>query len=467
MDTKYIIIIEFVIIIILVYINKVMPRKTSNTLTKKRNGATPKIKHGKLNNGMKYILNNTKCGDKSTIMLFVKVGSRDESRELNGMSHVLEHMLFQGTSKYPSSQELHEAIDRYGAVFNAYTSLDITCYYISIHPDYINVALDILSDLYFNSLLLDKHLEKEKTVVYNEIKKNNSKPTRVLQQEIISSIMNDTTMKYPIAGSEKKVSTFTREDLLMFLNFYYNPNKVLLSIGGNVDNLNALLKEVKLKFDINKTYPSDKKIKHKRVLYPNFYDFKCKSKIHYIKKSIDTSYVTIGFPSYKLNSNDSYILDLIGTLMSKYMSSRLFKRLRNELGIIYSINFNVDTLEDCGYCYFMCGTHDVEKCVPVILEELNRLKTTLVDESELQRAKDNINGSMKMGMNDSEVLATHYGIHYLYYGKIVSIEESINRLNNVTPEDIKRVANLTFKHDKLKLFYMGKKKYNLKNTLTP
>jgi len=474
MDTKYIIIIvEVILIVILLYnINNINNNINNISYINKDSIMPPKksscrnIKHGKLDNGLKYIINNTKCGDKITTMLFVKVGSRDESPRLNGMSHVLEHMMFQGTPTYPDSQKLHEAIDKYGAVFNAYTSLDITCYYITIYPKYINHALDILSDIYFNSLVLDKNLKKEKPVVLNELTKNKSKPSRVIQQEMISTLMKDTSMKNPVIGTEANVKSFKRDDLMSFLNFYYNPHKVLLSIGGYTDKQSVLLNNIKKRFGIKKTYPSIKKITGKRDLYPRFYELKTHSKIKYIKKDIDTSYVTIGFPTYKLHSKNSYVLDIIATILAGYMSSRLYKRLRNDLGIIYNINNNIDSLEDCGYYYLMCGTHDVEKCVPVIFEELNNLKITDVSVEELKRAKDHINGSNKMSMNDSGTLATHYGIHYLYYGKIVTMEETIDNLNKVTASDIKRVANLTFQHSKMKLSYMGKKKHPLKNILS-
>ena len=469
MNTKYIIIIfEIVLVIFLLYTNFYNNNNIPyiNKITSKMPKRKSVIKHGTLDNGLKYIINNTKCGDKVTVMLFVKVGSRDETPKLNGMSHVLEHMMFQGTPKYPSSQKLHEAIDKYGAVFNAYTSLDITCYYITIYPDYVNHAIDILSDIYFNSLILDENLKKEKTVVLNEIKKYKSKPTRVLQQDLISALMKDTPMKNPIAGPEENVKSFKREDLMSFLNFYYNPHKVLLSIGGYTDNPAGLLKRITRRFGINKTYPSPDKIKGKRELFPRFYDFKTQSKIHYLKKDLDTTYLTIGFPGYKLNSKDSYVLDLMATILAGYMSSRLYKKLRNDLGIIYSISNNIDNLEDCGYYYLMCGTHDIDKCVPAILEELESLKTTLVSEEEIKRAKDHINGSHKMNMNDSGALATHYGIHYLYYGKIVTMDESMRILNSVSAADIKRVANLTFQHSKMKLSYMGKKKRPLKNILS-
>ena len=473
-EQYFIILLELIFIYILYTLNNNNNNNINNNINNNNNinsntNIVPmnnKISHGKLNNGLKYIINNTKCGDKITVMLYVKVGSRDEPLKLNGMSHVLEHMMFQGTDKYPSSQKLHEAIDKYGAIFNAYTSLDITCYYITIYTEYIDYALSILSDLYFNSLILDKHLQKEKTVVINEIKKNNSNPKSVIQQDIVSNIMKTTPMSRNIAGTEKNVKSFKREDLMSFLNFYYNPNKVLLSIGGYIGNQSKLIKNIHNLFGINKTYPSTKKLKHTRELFHNFHKIKTHSQINNLKKKLDTNYITIGFPAYKLNSKNSYVLDLLSTILAGYMSSRLYLKLRNEMAIIYNINNNIDALEDCGYYYLMCGTHDVEKCVGAIMDELNKIKDELVLEDEINRAKDYINGQQKMSRNDSNFLATHYGINYLYFGKIITIEESLKHINNVTPKDIQRVAKLTFKKSKMKLHYMGSKSYNLKNTLT-
>ena len=476
-EQYFIIVLELVFIYILYTLNKDKYSNNHNNNNSNNNNNNNiintnivpmrnKISHGKLNNGLKYIINNTKCGDKITVMLFVKVGSRDETPKLNGMSHVLEHMMFQGTDKYPSSQKLHEAIDKYGAIFNAYTSLDITCYYITIYTKYIDYALSILSDLYFNSLILDKHLQKEKTVVINEIKKNNSNPKRVIQEDIVSNIMKTTPMSKKIAGTDKNVKSFQVDDLMSFLNYYYNPNKVILSIGGYISNPSKLIKNIHDLFGINKTYPSKKKLNYTRELFPNFYKRKTHSQINYLKKKLDTNYITIGFPAYKLNSKNSYVLDVISTILAGYMSSRLYLKLRNELGIIYNISNNIDALEDCGYYFLMCGTHDVDNCVGAILEELNKIKDELVLEDEINRAKDYINGQQQMSKNDSNVLATHYGINYLYFGKIITIEESLKQINNVTPKDIQRVAKLTFKKSKLKLHYMGSKSHNLKNTLT-
>jgi len=424
------------------------------------------IKYGKLQNGLKYVLNNTKCGDSITIMLFIRVGSRDESPKLNGISHVLEHMMFQGTPSYPESQLLHEAIDQYGATFNAYTSLDVTCYYITIIPKYTDKALKILSDIYYNSLVLTKNLEKEKEVVINEINKNKSDNKRIVEEQIIKMIMKDTNMSKPIAGSIENVKSFTRNNLMMFLNHYYNPHKVLLSIGGQYNNQTKLLNMMNKCFNIKHNYPSENKIiNYKRELYPKLYNTRMKYEIKYFKEDIETSYLTVGFPAFKLNSKNSIILDLIGTILAGYMSSRLYKKLRNDLSIIYNISNNIDNLEDCGYYYIMCGTNDIPKCIEVILEELNNLKNNFVSDNELTRAKKYINGNSKLSMNNSGTLATHYGIHYLYFGKIITIESILQTINNIDKYDIKRVANMLFTHDKLKICYMGKHKYKIKKIL--
>jgi predicted Zn-dependent peptidase len=463
-----VIVIQIIIIIILLYITIKMKNKNKKSITKsidyKSNGKN--IKYGQLQNGLKYVLNNTKCGDSITIMLFIRVGSRDESTKLNGISHVLEHMMFQGTPTYPKSQLLHEAIDQYGATFNAYTSLDITCYYITIIPKYVDEALEILSDIYYNSLILKNDLDKEKEVVINEIDKNKSNNKRVVGEEIIKMLMKNTEMIRPIAGSKENVKSFTRNDLMRFLNYYYNPHKVLLSVAGYYNNQNKLLNTMNKFFNIKQNYPTENKIvNYKRQLYPKLYDNPQKYDIKYLKKDIDTSYLTIGFPAFKLNSHNSIVLDLIGTILAGYMSSRLYKILRNELGIIYSISNNIDNLEDCGYYYLMCGTKDIPKCVEVILQEFNNLKNHFVSDNELTRAKKYISGNSKLTMNNSNTLATHYGIHYLYFGKIITIESLLDIINNITKYDIKRVANILFTHDKLKICYMGKHKYKIKKIL--
>tara|TARA_A100001015_G_scaffold313597_1_gene421191 strand:+ start:310 stop:1542 length:1233 start_codon:yes stop_codon:yes gene_type:complete len=344
----FIILIQIVIIIILGYITIRNMKNNIKSIKKnvKKNkynkiSTRSKIEHGVLKNKLNYIINNTNCGDDITCMLFVNVGSRDEPENIQGISHVLEHMMFQGTHNHPTSHELHQQVDKYGASFNAFTSLDMTCYHITIHPEYIEHAMRILSDIYFNSLIREKDLEKEKKVVINEIQKNKANNSRVVQQKIISMIMADTPMKRPIAGTEKHVKHLKKDELMGFLEKYYDTDKVLLSIAGHSSM--KIFKSLIDKYFNNKIkYESKDKLKlKKRQLFPNFYDKTNKTKyLEYIKKDIDTSFVTIGFPAYKLYTRDSVVLDLIGVILAGYMSSRLYEKLSIPIYFIYKISQN-------------------------------------------------------------------------------------------------------------------------------
>jgi len=313
-------------------------------------------------------------------------------------------------------------------------------------------------------------LEKEKPVVVNEINKNLSNPKRVIQTELVKMLMKGTNMEKTIAGPIKNVKGFKRELLMKYLNFFYEPSKCVLSIAGHVSKPNHIINLIEQYFTNNKRYLCDNNTitNYKRQKYNNLLNITIKNskyEIKYLKKTLDTSYVTVGFIGYKLNTRNSIILDLISIILCGYMSSRLYKRLRNELSIIYNISNNIENLEDCGYYYMMCGTQNVKLCIEEILKQLNILKEVLVNDKELKRAKEYINGSNQMNKNDSSSLAAHYGYNIMYYDKIITIEELLKQTNSVTSDEIKKLANEIFVPNNLKICYMGSKKHNIKNLL--
>ena len=281
------------------------------------------VKQGIINKGnkIKYVVSNTKCGDEVVALIRVNVGSRDEKDQIKGMSHILEHMFFRGTDKYPTQDELTGVLYRCGGGFNAYTSKDSTVFHITVSKKCIEEGLDVLSDSFYNSLFRPEDLEKEKKIVINEINDYLSDPSTLMEYGLSELMYKDTRLEKDIAGSVKTVRSIDVNMMKNFINTYYQEN-IIVSISGNVD-CNKMVTLIKKYFDkrihyevkINKTITSDKE----RELYPQLLTKQKEFQMKFVKKPEEQSFLGIGFTSYDHNDPKNYALIVITEILTGYL----------------------------------------------------------------------------------------------------------------------------------------------------
>tara|TARA_B100000683_G_scaffold96494_3_gene95198 strand:+ start:1268 stop:2569 length:1302 start_codon:yes stop_codon:yes gene_type:complete len=430
------------------------------------------IKQGIINkrNKIRYIVTNTKCGDEVIALIRVNVGSRDEKDSIKGMSHILEHMFFRGTEKFPTQKDLTGVLYRCGGKFNAYTSKDSTVFYISVSKKCIEQGLDVLSDAFYNSLFRTEDLEKEKKIVINEINDYLSDPSTLMEYGLSELLYKSTRLEKDIAGSVKTVKSIDIDMMKTFINTYYNDN-VIVSVSGNIEceKIVQLIKRFfvnKVDYYVENTKNNNEIKKDKQKIYYNNLHLKQKKfRMKFIKKTEEQSFIGLGFVSYKNNDKKNYQLIIISEILTGYLGAELYKTLRGDHGLVYGVYSGLDTYIDTGDFSVTCSTENntekILKCIVIILNEIKKIKQGEIDDKLFEDTKKNkINEIKKLKYEPSD-LAERFADDLIYSKKIVKLNKLEKNIKSVTIESIIKVANELFLPEKLCISYTAKERVEL------
>ena len=392
------------------------------------------MKKIRLENGLKIIIEKRNT-DSVTLGIGVKVGSNYENKKVGGISHFVEHMLFEGTKKR-SALEIGRAIDRIGGELNAATLNEKTFFYASILGKYFDIALDVLSDIIQNPIFDEKSLEKERKVILEEIKMYTDNPIIYQWILFIKSLYNKHTVKNPIYGAEKSVSSIAKKDIIDFYKSHYQPKNMVIVIVGNAPK--DVIPKVKHAFaNLKNVCPT---IKKNKIKEPE------QKKIEEVaeKKIISQSYVVLGYKCVERAHKDSYAIDIIDTILGHGSSSRLFNELRTKRGLVYQIGSHYEAGTDYGFfgVSFSIGKQNIEKAKELILAEFEKIKNG-ISNKELKDAKNLIEGSYKLENEDNKKMAD-----LLFFWDVIKSaelgEEYIKQIKKITNSNIKRVARKYF-----------------------
>ncbi len=401
-----------------------------------------------LTNGMR-ILSIPKKGTKAAVVLvLVKTGSKYEDKELMGISHFLEHMLFKKTEKRPNLLRIAEDLDKVGGVFNAFTGEDYTGYYAKVNYKKLDLALDWVSDIYLNSLIPQEELQKERGVISEEINMRYDNPmtyTQVLWQRLL---YGDQPAGWDIAGSKESVGNIGREDLLNYLNNQYTASNTLVVVAGNVKNNGVFRKVEKYFSSIRKNKPKDKV----PVL-----ELQDKPEVNLLERDTDQTHLCLGVRGFNSFSHHKYTQEIIATILGGMMSSRLFSKIREEKGLAYYIQAAASDNPDTGYLVSRAGIENekAKEGIEAILEEFKRIREEEVKKEELQKAKDYIKGKTSLILESSDSLAFFYGSQELLEDKILSPEEVFKKIDQVSIKGVKEASREMFKAENLNLALIG------------
>jgi len=304
----------------------------------------------KLKNGMKILNYNIDSFTSVYVAVIIKVGSRNETEKVAGLSHFLEHILFKGTKKYPKPFDLVRTVDKLGAVYNAYTSYDHTCYYINVANTYLENALLIFKEMMFKSLFNDDEIKKERNVVIEELKKRSDMPSYFLAVKSNELIFKGNSLSRSIGGYEKVIKKLNKKVVVdYFKQYYYPENMSLIIVGKLPKNIKNIVKKY---FNVNvnkidKTINSFKKFKITQK----------KSIIKYYENNNNQTRISISF-SFDYGFTDKRVkkLQLLANILGGNMSSLLFMEIREKKGLCYNISAEVSTFEDCGVFQINTGT---------------------------------------------------------------------------------------------------------------
>ena len=395
------------------------------------------------------ILTIPKKGTKATVVLvLVKTGSKYESKDVMGISHFLEHMLFKGTKRRPGSLQVAETLDKVGGSYNAFTSEDFTGYYAKVSSEKTDLALDWVSDIYLNSLLSKKEIEKEKGVISEEINMRYDNPmtyTQVLWQRLL---YGDQPAGWDVAGTKESVANIERDDLKEYMNTQYSAENTLVVLAGDIKHSEGI-KKVKGYFkEISKNKPKRK---------PEVSDHQSKPSVKLLTRDTDQTHICLGFRAFRDDRPERYAQELIATILGGMMSSRLFVKIREDLGLAYYIQAASSSNPDTGYLVVKSGldNKNVENGVKAILKEFKRIKEKGVNKKELKKAKDYIKGKTSLRLESSDSLAFYYGRQALLEREILTPKEFFKRVDAVSCEEVMEVSKNIFTSENLNLALIG------------
>jgi predicted Zn-dependent peptidase len=401
-----------------------------------------------LKNGLRAIIVPKKESLSVNLLVLVGVGSNYEKKEISGISHFIEHMSFKGTKKRPRAIDLSSEIDSLGAECNAFTSREYTGYYISCLPDKVDQALDILSDMYLNPVFDDLEIEKEKGVIVEEINRSFDNPGRRVGDIFTELMYGDSAYGWSTLGDKETLRNLNRKHFLDFQKKFYHARNTVVSVAGNFEHQN-ILKKIEQVFvpSVEGEVRPKAKIKEKQA-NPEL-------RLEYRKG--DQTNMVMGFRTFGSCHKDYFTSLVLSGVLGGTMSSRLFQKVREEMGAAYSIGAFQTGFTDYG-CFGVSGgiqNKQFKEVIRVILSEVNRLKSELVEEKELSKVKDSLIGSTYLGLETPSDLASFYGIQEIRGEKIISPEELGEKIKAVTALDMRKLARRIFVNKNMNTAILG------------
>ncbi len=404
----------------------------------------PKIKT--LQNGLSIMTIPTDSPS-VTVMSLVNTGSYYEEQSVNGISHFLEHMCFKGTEKQ-TGKEIMRYLDGLGAETNAFTSYELTGYYVKSVTKHWKKTLAVVSDIFLNSTFPETELEKEKGVIIGEIGMYEDMPMRQVHDLFNELVYGNQAAGRTILGTRQNITQMTRDNFIDYHNQHYVAEATTIVVAGYVDHRDVV-KEVEKNFVAIRT---SKKITKKKITTDQS---KTQIKIH--TKKTDQTHIVMGYRSVGYHHKDAVITKVIASLLGNGMSSRLFEKLREDMGVGYYVNANNASNSDTGVLQVSCGVDSerVGEVLYAIYTELHRLRTELVSDTELNRVKEFIIGNMQMSLESTDDRAYYYGQRHLFGLKISTTSEFVRLIKEVSPRDIKRVARRLITDEQLNIAMIG------------
>ncbi len=392
-----------------------------------------------LKNGMPAVIVPQKGAESMTLLVLTRVGSRYESKPLNGASHFIEHLMFKGTKRRPDTTDISRTLDRYGAAYNAYTDKDVTGYYIKMDSAHTALAIDMLHDMLFHSKFDAKEMDKERGVIIEEINMYEDNPQMHIDELLEAALFPDSTLGWDIAGPRENIRQVTRDELVEYRDSYYIPRRMTVVLAGKVVPGAIGLLE--------KTFGSVKReVGKDHAFVPFVAPKKLPEPIGFQAKETEQVQFSMAFHGLAMNDPRIPAASLLATILGSGMSSRLFVEIRERRGLCYSIGASHGAREDIGVFNISAGLEKkrLPEAVKTIIAELKKVVKNGVTSEELRRAKDQIRGRTMLSFEDSASQAEWYGRQWLFKHKLDTPESRMKKFEQVTAAQVKAVAKDMF-----------------------
>jgi len=401
-----------------------------------------------LPNGLRVLLVPQPSSLAASVLILVEAGSEYESKRVNGLSHFLEHMMFKGTTNRPRVGQIAEELAGLGAQSNAFTAQEYTGYWAKAEARKLPDILEIVSDLYLNPVFNPEEIEKERGVIIEELNMYEDTPKSKVQELFFSLVYGDQPAGWSVGGEKQIIRKLAKDDFAQYRHERYVAPGTVVVVAGKF-NEKTVLASIKKDFSGLKRRTAPKKIKTK--------EGQQKPQILVHAKDSGQSHVVLGFRAFNLFDPRRYAVQVLGDVLGGGMSSRLFKKVREELGAAYYVGADAELFLDHGVFTIVAGVDHAktEIVLKAVLEECRRMVDEPIDAKEFQRSKDHMIGNMILGLETSDELAAFYGSQEILTKKIVPPEEVIKRVKAVTPQEVRTVARGIFKNQGLNLAVIG------------
>ena len=376
----------------------------------------------------------------------INTGARNDYKNKEGIAHFMEHSAFRRTKNRTSKQIANE-FENLGAYSNAWTTKDITCYYVRAITHNFDKAFELLSDISQNTIFVNDEIEKERSIIIEEIKSYEDEPEEYITDLIDSLVFANTDLAHPIVGSQQSVSNISISDLQKFHNQFYIPSNMLVAVAGNVEH-NDIVKLAENLFNKNKNNSVTKsKSKNKKIISTNSQQITISKPIQQAHLMLGT--ITDGY-SNKVNPNERYKLAIANTIFGDGMSSRLYQTLREKHGLAYSIYSSIQNYIDCGQINIYAATdkNNLEKTIDLIYKQMNLLNNSKKPtKNEINRAKEQLKTATIIELESMAARANNIIKHELCIGYNEDIETIIKNIEKITIDDIVEINVKYFSAD--------------------
>lgn len=402
-----------------------------------------------------------------TTMFLANTGSRYEQVSEEGLAHFFEHMVFKGTKRFPLAKNISETLDSVGADFNAFTSKEYTGYYVRSAAANFALALDVLSDMLFAPELRQTDIDREKGVIVEELKMYKDNPSSHIADVFEQMIFADQALAHPIIGREETINSFKTADFQRFLQKFYGPENLLLVVAGDLQNLakgqDELLEMIQQALGKMQDDRCDQRNPFPKALADQPAEIGQKTlsleKFKLVERPTEQAHLIMAWPALHANHEDRYALQVLSALVGGNMSSRLFSKVREELGLAYYVHSDLDLFHDTGIfgCSAGVDLSRAEEAIKVSKAVFTDLlsKKAKIKPQELLRAKEYLRGKTLLSLEGNNSVAQFFGLRKLLRDEILSVEDVLDRLSAVTIVDLERVALSIIREDELRLAIIG------------
>jgi predicted Zn-dependent peptidase len=403
-----------------------------------------------LANGVRVITEAMPHVRSVSVGIWIGAGSRRETPEQNGISHFIEHMLFKGTTSR-SAEAIARAVDALGGNLDAFTAKELVCFNTKVLDQHLSQAFDVLADLVLNPMFREEDIEKEKSVILEEIKMEADSPDYLVHEIFSSNFWKDHPLGKPILGTPQSVRRFDSTMIRDFYRAVYSPANLVVTAAGHLthEGLTELVRQYFDSLPPGPGSPADPQPgTHARIALRN-------------KKSLEQVHLCLGVPSYPLPHQERFACYVLNTLLGGGMSSRLFQNIRERQGLAYAVFSELNPYRDTGCLSIYAGTsvESARQVVESITSEFRQLKGDRVNDEELRRAKDHLKGSLMLGLESTASRMSNLARQEMYFGRFFTLDELVESIESVTAEDVRRIAQTFFDPRQIALTILG----NLEN----